>query len=104
MTLAEKLEKLGDQVGKEIPGHPRGMDLLRRFINSLELSNKVRFSVETNKDITVFLSPMRIRKILVTDVPWTHPVKGKIGRREAAIALLRWELQNFTSLREIGSL
>lgn len=94
MKLVEKLEKLGDEVGKEISGHPRGMDLLRRFVNSQELSNKGRFRVETNKGITVFLSPMKIREILVTNVPWSNPTKGKIWKREAAIALLRWELQN----------
>lgn len=93
MKLYEKLIQLGNQVGKEIEGNPCGQKLIQHFVNSLELSDKSKFKVKTNKGKDVFLSPKRIRSILIAGDKWNNPTKGKIGRREAAIALLRWEIK-----------
>ena len=92
MTLAEKLVVLGNQLGKEISGDPQGFELLRCFVNSSELPNKARFKVETNKGIVIFLPSKKIREILVTDIPWNSYAKGRVWRREAAIALLKWRV------------
>jgi hypothetical protein len=92
MKLADKLVVLGNQFGKDISGDPQGIELLRCFVNSSELPNKARFKVETNKGIVIFLIPKKIREILVTDIPWNSYAKGRVGRREAAIALLKWRV------------
>jgi hypothetical protein len=92
MQLADKLEALGNQFGMEISGNPQGLELLRCFIKSSELPNKARFKVETNKGIVIYLSAKKIREILVTDIPWSSFVKGRVWRREAAIALLKWRV------------
>lgn len=97
MKLVEKLVKLGDQVRKEISGYPRGIDLLRRFANSLELPNKVRLRVETNKGITIFLSPMKIREILVTNVPWSNPKKVKFAKEKLLLDCYSGNYRIFTS-------
>jgi hypothetical protein len=92
MKLADKLVVLGNQFGMEISGNPQGVELLRCFVDSSELPNKARFKVEINKGIVIFLTPKKIREIIVTDIPWSSFAKGRVWRREAAIALLKWRV------------
>ena len=93
MTFVEKLENLEAQLKKDFPNLPRDAELVRCFANIFGLSDKDKFKVTTNKGLNAFLSPNRIREILVSDIPWRNPSKGMIGRREAAIALLKWEIE-----------
>jgi len=94
IRLSQELMKLGDELGRELKeysnryGHTCGDLLLQHFAYSLDLPDDTKLEVETDRGVTKLIHISRVRKILAG----SHPLKlseGTIGKREAAIALLK---------------
>ena len=95
--LSQKLMKLGDKIGREVKectdlyGHACGDLLLEHFARSLDLPEDTKLEVETNKGIKKSIHVSRIRKILAGG-PSLKLAEGRIGKKEAAVALLRMRI------------
>lgn len=91
MGIAEKIEALGNGLSDEVDGTPRGRELLQRFVNSSELPKKTRFWTRTSRGVDVAVLSSVLRVTLGTGIPRQIGNAGTIGRREAALGLLRWK-------------
>jgi len=92
MGIAEKIEALGNRLGDEVDGSPKGRELLGKFVDSSELPKKTRFWARTTRGIDVRVLSSTLRNTLCTGIPRQVGSAGAIGRREAALGLLRWKL------------
>ncbi len=81
MNFVEKIKKLG------------GDKLLLKFGESFDLSEDIVFVVKTDRGCEVLLSPERIRKIIVTGIPYFNPKYGWVREKECADALLNWRIK-----------
>ena len=94
LRLSQELIKLGDELGRELKedtdlyGHACGDLLLQRFAYSLDLPDDTKLEVETDRGVTKLIHISRVRKILAGSPPLKLS-EGTIGKREAAIALLK---------------
>ncbi|MEW6684817.1 MAG: hypothetical protein AB1393_01240 [Candidatus Edwardsbacteria bacterium] len=95
VKLSEELRKLGEELGRDFKelneryGHACGDALLRNFARSFDLPDETKLEVETDKGTTALVHISRVRKILAGAPPSEIASMGNIGKREAALALLR---------------
>ena len=80
VDMIEKLRKLG------------GNKLIKKFSLTFWLKDTTLFKTRTDKDEEVLLMLRTLRKILVGAPEWRNLMKGNVGKKEAADALLRWEM------------
>jgi hypothetical protein len=92
MSLADKLEALGNRVGQRVLGRPEGEKLVRHFVDSLVIPKTIRFRVEMRTGHAFALHGTTLRKIIVTGCPRVISGVGAVGKEEAALALIRWRV------------
>jgi hypothetical protein len=90
VKIAGRLVALGDELGEEIHGRPRGIELLKKFVNSMELPADARLWARTSLGEAMATPPPDLRAVLRYRVPIVFAGRGCIDVRESVLALLQW--------------
>lgn len=77
--MIEELNKLG------------GAELIKKLSDTFWLKDTTLFKVITDRGEKVLLTVQCLRKLLAGAPAWYNVIKGRVTKKEAADALLKWE-------------